>query len=168
MAFLGGNFDATQVEPQGEYTPIPAGDYKVHIITSEMVANKAGTGQMLKLELEIMEGDQQGRKLFDRLNLDNPNATAVEIAQRTLSAICHAVGVLSVEDSEQLHFKPMIAVVAVTPPKGEYGAGNQVKTYKVIGDGAANGNAPVKSGFTPAKPAAAASGGAPWKKAANG
>lgn len=164
MAFLGGTFDATQVEPKGEYTPIPAGEYKVQIITSEMVENRAQTGNMLKLELEIMEGEQAGRKIFDRLNLDNPNAQAVEIAQRTLSAICHAVGVLSVQDSEELHFKPMIAVVVVTPPKGEYGADNNIKTYKPVGDGVA---APAaKSGFTPAKPAASSGGGAPWKKAA--
>lgn len=160
MANLGGMFDATQVEPQGEYTPIPAGDYKVQIITSEMVATKAGDGQMLKLELEIMEGDQSGRKLFDRLNLDNPNAQAVEIAQRALSSICHSVGVLSVQDSEELHFKPMIAVVTVSPPRGEYGPGNNIKLYKPVGE-----SAPVaKSGFTASKPAA--SGGAPWKKAA--
>lgn len=163
MAQLPGVFDATQVEPQGEYTPIPAGEYKVQIITSEMVENKAQTGTMLKLELEIMEGEQSGRKLFDRLNLDNPNAQAVEISQRTLSAICHAVGVLSVQDSEELHFKPMIAVVVVTPPKGEYGAGNNIKTYKPVG----NASAPAaKSGFTPSATKPAASGGAPWKKAA--
>lgn len=160
MANLGGTFDATQVEPQGEYTPIPAGEYKVQIITSEMVSNKAETGQMLKLELEIMEGEQAGRKIFDRLNLDNPNATAVEIAQRQLSAICHAVGQLSVQDSEDLHFKPMTAVIVVTPPKGEYGAGNNIKTYKPAGEAAA------KSGFTPAAKTAAPASGAPWKKAA--
>lgn len=161
MAALPGVFDATQVEPQGEYTPIPAGEYKVQIITSEMQENGQKTGSFLKLELEIMEGEQAGRKIFDRLNLDNPNATAVEIAQRTLSAICHAVGVLSVQDSEELHFKPMIAVVVVTPPKGEYGAGNNIKTYKQIGEAA-----PVaKSGFTPSKPAASG-GSAPWKKQA--
>lgn len=165
MAALPSVFDATQVEPQGEYTPIPAGEYRVQIITSEMQENGAKTGSFLKLELEIIDGDQAGRKMFDRLNLDNPNAQAVEIAQRALSSICHAVGVFSVQDSEELHFKPMIAVVVVTPPKGEYGAGNNIKTYKQAG------GAPAASGFTPsaAKPDAAASGGgAPWKRAANG
>jgi hypothetical protein len=35
----------------------------------------------------------QGRKIFDRLNLVNAEPDqAVEIAQRTLSAICHATG----------------------------------------------------------------------------
>lgn len=165
MAFLGGTFDASQVEPQGDYTPIPPGEYKVQILSSEMVENSAKTGHMLKLELEIIEGDQAGRKLFDRLNLDNPNAQAVEIAQRQLSAICHAVGKLSVQDSEELHMLPMIAVVKVDPPRSangkEYGPSNAIKTYK-----AAGGAAPAASGgFKPsaAKPTAGG-GNAPWKR----
>ena len=167
MAYLGGIFDASQVEPAGEYTPIPPGEYKVHIVTSEIVENSAKTGSMLKLEIEIIEGDQSGRKLFDRLNLDNPNAQAVEIAQRTLSAICHAVGKLSVQDSEELHMLPMIAVVKVDPPRTsngkEYGASNAVKAYKALTDRAST---PTQTGsrFKPA--AAAPAKGAPWKKAA--
>jgi hypothetical protein len=167
MAFLGGTFDATQVEPQGDYQPIPPGEYKVHIIASEMVANSAQTGHMLKLEIEILEGDQAGRKLFDRLNLDNPNAQAVEIAQRTLSAICHAVGKLSVQDSEELHSIPMVAVVKVDPPRSangkDYGPSNSIKTYKAITSSAPAAK-PATSGF---KPAAAPSGGGttpPWKR----
>jgi hypothetical protein len=172
MAFLGGTFDASQVEPQGDYQPIPPGEYKVQITSSEVVENSAKTGRILKLELEITEGDQAGRKLFDRLNIDNPNAQAVEIAQRQLSAICHALyGVRkthSVSDSEELHMIPMVAVVKVDPPRTangrEYGASNSVKTYKAVG-----GAAPAASGgFRPsaAKPAAAAGGGAPWKRTA--
>lgn len=167
MAFLGGTFDASQVEPQGDYTPIPPGEYKVQIISSEMVETNAKTGSMLKLELEIVEGDQAGRKLFDRLNLDNPTATAVEIAQRTLSAICHAVGKLSVSDSEELHMLPLIAVVKVEPAKpykdrnGNEQPGspsNSVKTYK-----AAGAAAPAASGgFKPAAPAPAKT--SPWAK----
>jgi len=170
MAFLGGTFDATQVEPAGDFTPIAPGEYKVQIISSEMVRNKAGTGSMLKLELEITEGEAAGRKLYDRLNLDNPNQQAVEIAQRTLSAICHAVGKLSVADSEELHMRPMIAVVKVDPPRSangkDYGASNSIKTYKAA-DGAAPAAKSGGGGFKPAASAPAASGGAaPWKRSA--
>jgi hypothetical protein len=169
MAFLGGTFDATQVEPAGDFTPVPPGDYKVQILSSEMVANNAKTGHMLKLELEIAEGDQAGRKLYDRLNLDNPNAQAVEIAQRTLSAICHAVGKLSVQDSEELHMLPMIATVKVDPPRTangrEYGPSNAIKTYKAAGGGAAS--SPSTSGaFKPQHTGSGQASSAPWKRAA--
>lgn len=173
MAFLGGTFDATQVEPSGDFTPVPPGEYKVQITSSEMVETSSRNGHMLKLEIEIIEGDQAGRKLYDRLNLDNPNAQAVEIAQRTLSAICHAVGKLSVSDSEELHGKPMIAVVKAEPGRThngkEYGPSNGIKTYKALGNAA-----PAQAGFggtNAFKPSAApaASGSAstaPWKRSA--
>lgn len=169
MAFLGGTFDATQVEPSGDYTPVPAGEYKAQVVASSMEENSAKTGSFLKLELEIIEGDQAGRKLFDRLNLDNPNAQAVEIAQRQLSALCHAVGRLSVSDSDDLHMIPLIAVVKVDPPRSangkDYGPSNSIGTYKPLGGGAAS--APAKSGFTQdASKKPAADSTPPWKKKA--
>jgi hypothetical protein len=164
MANLGGTFDANAVEPNAPFETIPPGDYRVHITNSEMQENSAKNGSYLKLELEILDGDQAGRKLFDRLNLDNQNAQAVEIAQRTLSAICHAVGILTVSDSEQLHLRPMLAKVKVDPErKGNdgktYGPSNSIGGYKPD-TGAAK--TPVKASAT-AKPAAASSG-APWKR----
>jgi hypothetical protein len=46
--------------------------------------------------------------LWARLNLDNPNATAVTIARAELSAICRAVGVLAPKDSVELHNLPLV------------------------------------------------------------
>ena len=61
----------------------------------------------------MLDGPYKGRKLFDRLNLVNANPVTVEIAQRTLSAICHATGRMQVQDSEELHLIPFIADVQV-------------------------------------------------------
>ena len=116
MASLGQTFDATTVEPsapRGEV--IPPGDYAAQIVKSEMKPTKAAGGELLEIELEILEGEYARRHLWDRLNLVNANQQAVEIAQRTLSAICHATGVLRVNDSEALHFKPMLVTVKVLP-----------------------------------------------------
>ena len=127
MAKLGGTFDATGVEPNAPLEALPPGDYKVQILQSEMRVTKAGTGQMLWLDMEVLEGPLQGRHVYDQLNLINPNPTAEEIAQRTLSAICHAVGKLQVADSEELHFLPMLVRVAVQP-----NGYNEVKGYKPV------------------------------------
>ena len=59
--------------------------------------------------------------------MSNPNPLTVEIAQRTLSAICHAVGKLKVSDSPELHLIPMWVQVRVRPPKGEYDASNVIR-----------------------------------------
>ena len=92
MANLNG-FDATQVEPAAKFDPIPAGKYLAVITESEQKPTKAGTGHYLQLTFQIQEGVHKGRILWARLNLDNPNATAVQIARAELSAICRAVGV---------------------------------------------------------------------------
>lgn len=106
MADLSG-FDANQVEPSNDLDPVPAGKYLAVITESEMAPNKAGTGHFLKLTFQIIEGAFKNRLLWTRLNLDNPNATAVQIARGELSAICRAVGVLSPNDSVELHNLPL-------------------------------------------------------------
>jgi hypothetical protein len=131
MANLGTEFDASQVEPSAPLEPVPPGEYVAQIKNSEMKPTKKGDGQYLQLDIEITEGDFKCRKFFDRLNLDNPNETAAEIAHRTLSAICHAVGVLKVKDSSQLHYKRMLVRVDVEKRDG-YAAQNVVKSYKPL------------------------------------
>jgi Protein of unknown function (DUF669) len=127
MAKLGTTFDASNVDPTMPFEVLPPGRYLVQIVASEMRPTKDGAGQYLWLELDVLEGEYQGRKLFDRLNLVNPNPTAVEIAQRTLSAICHATGKMQVQDSDELHLIPMMVDVKVQPPKNGYDASNKLR-----------------------------------------
>ena len=108
-------FNALEVEPQTSMEPLPAGWYKCVISETEEKPTKAGTGSYLQLQLDVIEGQYQGRKAFDRLNLKNPNQTAVEIAQRTLSSICRAVNVNNPRDSYELCDKPLMVKVAVRP-----------------------------------------------------
>lgn len=110
MANLNG-FDANAVDPNFAFDPIPAGKYTAVITASEMKPTKKGTGQYLELTFQIIEGEHKGRNLWARLNLDNPDATAVKIARAELSAICRAVGVLAPKDSVELHNLPLVLKV---------------------------------------------------------
>lgn len=123
-------FNAAEVEPNAAFEPLPANWYKVVITESEEKPTRAQTGSYLQLTLEVIDGPHAGRKVFDRLNLNNPNDTAVQIAQQTLSAICHAVGVMTPRQSSDLHDKPMMAKIAVKPPANGYEASNEVKGYE--------------------------------------
>ena len=173
MAHLGATFDATTVDPAAGFELFPAGQYVAQIVSSEMRPTKDGGGQYLWLELDVLEGPLAGRKLFDRLNLVNASAQTVEIAQRTLSAICHATGRLQVQDSQELHLIPMIADVKVKPPKNGYGESNKVH-YLPLERGAGaqarpQATAPVAAAAPatqPARPVAPAGGfaNAPWKR----
>jgi hypothetical protein len=115
MAYLNATFDASAIEPNQPLETLPPGRYTAHIINSEMRPTRSGSGQYLWLEMEVLEGQFKGRRIWDQLNLINPNAQTVEIAQRTLSAICRAVGQMQVEDSEQLHFIPLAVTLKVEP-----------------------------------------------------
>lgn len=158
----GNVFDASNIDPTPRFDPLPAGDYNVIITASEMKVTKDGTGEYLELTLEVQDGEFAGRKLFDRLNLNNPNRKAVEIAQRQLAQICHAVGVLQVTDSEQLHFRPLVAIVKVRPADGQYDAANEIKGYKAAA-GAPVMQKPAQPQQAPRAPFGAAA--APWAKA---
>ena len=177
MASLGGTFDATNVEPSAPIEILPPGKYPVQIIKSEMKNTKAGTGQLLALEMEIIDGPSKGRKLWENLNLVNSNPQAQEIAQRTLSAICHAVGRLQVSDSEELHFKPMIASVEVEPEGPDKNGVHRKARNSIKGFSAASGataapafqpqqrqvNNPPPQAQAAARPATAAP---PWRRPA--
>ena len=159
-----GNFDASAVEPAAPRDILPAGKYIAHIVKSEMSKTSKG-GQMLELELEVIDGQFARRHFWDRLNLVNSNPQAVEIAQRTLSAICHAVGVIKVSDSEQLHFKPMLVTVKVKPAEEKYPAKNEVGGYEPAnGAKAAAYTPPAASGAPAAQVATGGAKTAPWKR----
>lgn len=129
-AFL--NFDATNIDPRDEYQPIPAGSYPVIITESAIKETKNGSGQYLRLTLEIQDGEYRGRKVFHNITLQNQNQTAVSIGQKHLSQICHAVNVLQVQDSQQLHYKPLIAVLKIRKGDGQYGDSNEVQRYEAM------------------------------------
>lgn len=178
MAQLHDTFDATGVAPAAPLELLPPGRYAAQIVNSEMRVTRAGTGQYLWLEMDVIEGPHQGRKIWDQLNLANPSPQTVEIAQRTLSAICHAVGQLQVSDSEQLHFRPLQVTLAVEidsrdklRPAEEQRKQNKVKGYAPLA-GAAPARPVASPSAAPARPAAAparatpaASTTPPWRRA---
>lgn len=153
------NFDANKYEPTGSFEPVPIGDYPVIISASEMKETKPKPGkipgQYLQLTYDVIEGEFKGRKFFDRLNLVNENQTAQEIAQRALSAICRAVGVMHPKDSSELHNKPLVVTVGIRAASGEYGASNEIRGYKTI-DGEKITKDTNADGIAPAPAASAA------------
>ena len=164
MARFDTSFDATSVEPTTAYELLPAGKYRAQIVESEMRVTKNGMGQFLWLMIDILEGEEKGRKIFDQLNLVNPNPTTVEIAQRTLSAICHATGRMHVSDSEELHLIPMTIHVKIRPPKNGYGESNAI-AYLPPEKGVASATRPATPASDPAGSAVPPKmASAPWNK----
>lgn len=159
-------FNAEGVDTTSQFDAIPAGDYEAIVTASQEKTTKDGQGSYLELTLEIQSGQFQGRRLWDRLNLQNRNPKAVEIAQKQLAQLCHATGIMQVNDSEQLHNRPVIVKVSAKHDDFAGEIRNEVKGYK-----ARAANSP-QSGFqaprapAPTAPAAAKGGALPWQKAA--
>lgn len=162
MAQLGNTFDASTVEPAQDFDVLPAGKYKVQIIASEMRPTKSGDGGYLWLEMEILDGQFHGRKIWDRLNIENQNEKAKEIATRQFAALCHATGKLRVSDSEELHFTPVMATVRVRPANDKYDASNEIRGYSAIGAAAPVYSHQQVQAAPQARPAAPSV--APWKQ----
>ena len=129
MANLSG-FDAREVDPAVGFEPIPADKYLAVITGSEMKQTKAGDGQYLELTFQVIEGEYKGRSLWARLNLDNPNTTAVQIARAELSAICRAIGVMTPKDSHELHDLPLVISVKLKKREDNGEMTNEIKGYE--------------------------------------
>lgn len=120
-------FDASAVQPDtGTPDAIPAGYYNVMVDDSDVKPTAAGDGAYLQVRYNVLDGQYAGRKLFDRFNVQNPNPVAQEIGYKQLSALAHAVNVLHIQDSAQLHGIPLQVKVKIRAAKGDYEASNEI------------------------------------------
>jgi hypothetical protein len=127
------NFDASQVAPQAATGPVPAGNYLAHITESDVQPLKSGKGTGLKLTFEIIDGQYKGRRVWENLNIQHENEDTQRIAQSQLSALCHAVNVIKLQDTAALHLKPVNIKVVVREAQGQYQASNNIKGYESAG-----------------------------------
>lgn len=142
MALL--NFRADQVAPQeNNFDPLPAGIYIAQVVESDLKRLSSGNGDSLNLTLQVLDGAHRNRKVWARLNIRHSNAQAQSIAQAQLSSLCHAVGVINLNDSTQLHMRPLRIKVKVRPADGQYSASNDVTAFEAL-----------PAGSVPAAPAA--------------
>jgi hypothetical protein len=143
------NFNATQVAPNTALEAVPSGNYIVMITASTKKPTQKGDGAYIELEQTIQAGEFKGRKVYDRLNIENPNQTAVQIAYSTLSAICHVTGRLNITQTEQLHGVPFMAVVVKKPRNDQPDVQtNEIRGYKDV-NGNDPGKAPANGGGAP-------------------
>jgi len=167
-------------EDERSFDPVPRGRYPMQVIESRIDDTKAGTGRIMTLTLEIIDGEYTNRRIWDRLNIENQNPDAQRIALGSLRKLCDALGIVELRDTEELHFKPFEADVRIEEDKsGQYGPQNRVR-YVSEGQAApAPKSAPARpqagrsgpsqgqQGRQPARPGPqAAKGGAnkPWAK----
>lgn len=82
------------------------GVYRFQITGSEVKATKAGTGNMLIWTLTCIEEGMEGMTYLWRMNLQNPNPTAVAIATGELTALSYVTRKPVWQESQELHGIP--------------------------------------------------------------
>lgn len=129
-------FNARAVEPAQprDNTLVPNNWYRAWIIESDIAPNSKGTGKNMTFTWEIVEGDYAKRRVWDSLSIENPSAEAVKFAEKTLSAICHATGVLDMQNTGQLHGEVCMIKVGVEKGKGDFPDKNKIYGYLPDGD----------------------------------
>ena len=175
MAQLGQTFDINEL-PQstvGNYDPLPEGNYDATITSAELMPTKDGTGQYIKLRLDITGPSHQGRVVFSNINIRNASAKAEEIGRQQLGELMRAIGLARVQDTDQLiganiNVKLTVREARTDPASGKtYGASNEVRAYRAINGAAAMPQAASKPFGAPsaapsAAPAQSAKAAPPW------
>lgn len=105
------NFNAHNVKPNEGRDPLPSATYPVVIVDTVEKPNSKGTGTYLEIKMQVIGGEFNGRFVYDRLNLNNPNQQTMDIANSTLSAICWSTGRMQITDTRELHGAPFQAIV---------------------------------------------------------
>lgn len=118
MASLGQPFDPNTVEPGkggGGGALVPVGDHEFEMRISDVKPNSKGSGTVAKFEAFHTGRDApelKDRRVFVNINLTHTSAQAQSIGQGEFSALCAAIGETgTVEDTEQLHYRPFHARV---------------------------------------------------------
>lgn len=163
-----GGFDANSVPPDSgpSNDPVPAGLYEAEITGSEIKDAKTGNGCYLALEFTIVGPTHARRKVWQNITLANTNAQAEQIGRGQLSALCHAVNLPKLDDSDQLFQKLLRIRVGIEPAKGQYAAKNNVTGFEPHGNGAMPSPSASRPAANTAAPAArpAAAGAKPWER----
>lgn len=168
MVMLPQSFNTADVA-DSEFEVIAPGIYEAMISESEMKATSSGDGAYIELKVQIVKGEKEGRLLFERLNVQNKNDKAVEIAYRTLKSICLACGKTNITDTNELHNKRFNIEVVVEKGKPYVKDGvqkdgsdqNRIKKYSGIGAISAPAAGTIVSSATMAGSTGSLP---PWKK----
>ena len=136
MANLTGlNINPEVEESNGVFEVLPSGKYKCAMVGDELKDNKAGTGKILTVSLQVIEGQYAQEIVKDNINITNPSAVCQAIGQGTLKKICNLCNVqFPPTETIGLMGKPMVITVGVqefvSNTTGKTLKSNTVKKYE--------------------------------------
>jgi hypothetical protein len=134
--FIPGGFNAANVEPQAarDNAPLPAGVYSVELTNADVKPLKSGNGVGLEIECTVIDpAPFARRKIWQTLNIQHSNPQAEQIGQSQLSALCRAVGIAQLDDSDQLFQKILRVRTKIRAAQGNYAAKAEISGFEPAG-----------------------------------
>ncbi len=130
MAYLGQVYNEADLPQEDSYEPIPAGWYDAEIKDADIKEAKSG-GKYINLQFSITGPTHEGRIVFDLINFINRNPQTMEIAHKQLGSLIRAIGLVRVEDTNELVGGTCSIKVGLSKTTEEYpDPRNEVKGYK--------------------------------------
>ena len=149
------SFDARSVAPSQGFDTHPPGMFDAQISNTFAKPTASGTGGMFRVEFTTPAG-----RIENGYNIWNESPKAVEIAQKELSALCHATGIYKISFPKDQAGNPVLSEagrelrggrckIEVAPQTNKDGTPhpNGYMEVKKVYD--ANGNEPGKTGSAP-------------------
>jgi hypothetical protein len=115
----------------GSFEPLPAGWYPVQIESAEVVQTKKKDGLILKVMFTVVGDTFANRKLFSKINIQNPSQQCQEIGIRELAGLGRACGLATLDDSAELLEKFIQVKVKVHADEG-FEPDNRIVAYKAM------------------------------------
>lgn len=150
------NFNPATAPKREASDLLPVGWYEAICSKADIAPTKTGGGQVLSLDWTIQQAGYVGRKTWSRHNIENRNPEAQRIGQEELNEICEALGIVMLEDTDDLLNKPLYVKIKIEKDdSGKYDDKSVPARFKAKGSAVQL----VTPGTTPAgaapKPAAA-------------
>jgi hypothetical protein len=162
-------FDPTTQEGNS-WDVLPVGEYVAQVVEASIQQPNSGDGYHLALTWKIIEGDYEGRQVWQRITYLHSSEQAQTIGRKTLKDLCVATGVAEqVDDAEVFKFKPVRIRLGVERDRqGLYPDKNRISRILPLETKPAETGQPAKPTTPTAKAATAAAtsrgpgGAAPW------
>lgn len=159
MALLSQSFNVNDLPAAtGDYGPIPDGWYDVTIKSAELKLTKDQTGEYISIRYDVTGPTHANRVVWGNINIKNKSSQAEEIGRQQLGALMRAVGLHSVQDTDQLIGSNLSIKVATRASEG-YEPTNEVRGFKAL-----NGASLPPVDSAPKSESAPAKAAPPWQK----
>ena len=82
---VGDNWKSADEKPRS-FSPLPAGAYATAVKKATIKDTRSG-GRGINFQLEVIDGEHEGRQLFAFINVVNPNKTCQDIGRQQLGEL---------------------------------------------------------------------------------